>query len=272
MLAPRMPTLYIPHGGGPCFFMDWPYPSPNPWTGLETWLHELPRTLSRTPRAVLVVSGHWEEAPVALNVQPRPALLYDYYGFPEHTYRLEYPAPGAPALAQEVRELLGAAGLATDEELHRGLDHGVFVPFKVIYPNADVPILQMSLLAGLDPAAHLRLGAALAPLRERDVLIVGSGMSFHNLGVRSIENAPIRASELFDEWLNAAVCAPDAATRNAALVRWSQAPAARFAHPREEHLLPLMVAAGAAGDDLGRRVFSERMLGWQISGFRFGDA
>jgi aromatic ring-opening dioxygenase catalytic subunit (LigB family) len=272
MSESRQPAFYIPHGGGPCFFMDWPYPSPNPWTGLESWLRGLPRTLSRAPRAVLVVSGHWEEAPVALNVQPTPPLLYDYYGFPAHTYRLEYAAPGAPALAQEVRDLLGAAGLATDEELHRGLDHGVFVPFKVIYPNADMPILQMSLLAGLDPAAHLRLGAALAPLRERDVLIVGSGMSFHNLGVRSIENVPIRPSVLFDEWLTAAVCAPDAASRNAALGRWSQAPAARFAHPREEHLLPLMVAAGAAGDDLGKRVFSDRMLGWQISGFRFGDA
>jgi aromatic ring-opening dioxygenase catalytic subunit (LigB family) len=264
-----LPTFYIPHGGGPCFFMDWPYPTANPWSALERWLQELPRTLRRTPRAVLVVSGHWEETPVALNVQARPPLLYDYYGFPEHTYRLEYPAPGAPALAHEVRELLSAAGLTAREELRRGLDHGVFVPFKVIYPNADIPILQMSLLAGLDPAAHLHLGAALAPLRERDVLIVGSGMSFHNLGVRSIENVPIRHSVLFDEWLTAAVCAPDAASRNAALVRWSQAPAARFAHPREEHLLPLMVVAGAAREDLGQRVFSDRMLGWQISGFRF---
>ncbi len=266
--ASALPTYYIPHGGGPCFFMDWPYPTPNPWTGLERWLRELPSTLPRPPRAVLVISGHWEEAPLAVNVLEHPALLFDYYGFPEHTYRLSYPAPGAPQLAREVGRLLGAAGLPAREETRRGLDHGVFVPFKVIYPRADVPIVQLSLMSGLDPAAHLAIGAALAPLRH-DVLIVGSGMSFHNLAVRSIENAPIPPSERFDEWLTAAICAPDASVRNSQLMRWSQAPAAHFAHPRAEHLLPLMVAAGAAGEDRGERVFSDRMLGWQISGFRF---
>lgn len=265
-----LPTLYIPHGGGPCFFMDWDYPTPNPWTGLASWLEGLAASIGATPRAVLVISGHWEESPVAVNVQERPALLYDYYGFPEHTYHLQYPAPGAPGLAREVRELLGAAGMASREETRRGLDHGVFVPFKLIYPRADMPILQLSLLSGLDPASHLELGAALAPLRSRGVLIVGSGMSFHNLGVRSIENARILASERFDSWLTDAVCSPDPLERNARLVRWAEAPAARLAHPREEHLLPLMVAAGAAGEDRGSRAFSGRMMGWQISGFRFG--
>jgi len=129
--------------------------------------------------------------------------------------------------------------------------------------------LQISLQRGLDPDAHLRIGRALAPLREREVLIVGSGMSFHNLSIASIDNAPIRESELFDTWLTQAVCAPDANMRDAALTRWKSAPAARIAHPREEHLMPLLVAAGAAGSDTGTRVFSDRMLGWQISGFRF---
>ncbi|MGH8148463.1 MAG: DODA-type extradiol aromatic ring-opening family dioxygenase [Steroidobacteraceae bacterium] len=266
----ELPTFYIPHGGGPCFYMDWPYPTPNPWTGLAAWLGGLAASIGRTPRAVLVVSGHWEEDPVAVNVAEHPALLYDYYGFPEHTYHLEYPAPGAPPLARAALELLCAAGFPVSEERRRGLDHGVFVPFKLVYPRADVPIVQMSLRSGLDAAAHVAIGEALAPLRRRGVLIVGSGMSFHNLRIASIENARIPASEEFDAWLTQAACAPTREERTAELVRWARAPAARFAHPRAEHLLPLMVAAGAAGPDRGTRVFSERMMGWQISGFRFG--
>jgi len=266
-----LPTFYIPHGGGPCFFMDWPYPTPDPWTELARWLAGLASSIPRAPEAVLVVSGHWEEDPVALNVQEHPPLLYDYYGFPEHTYRLKYPAPGAPQLAREVRDLLAVAGVATRADSRRGLDHGVFVPFKLIYPQANVPILQMSLQRGLDPAAHLRIGAALAPLRERGILIVGSGMSFHNLQIASLENARIPDSEQFDSWLAQTVCAPDTQARNAGLLHWTQAPAARCAHPREEHLMPLMVAAGAAGEDRGVRAFSGRMMGWQISGFRFGN-
>ncbi len=265
-----LPTLYIPHGGGPCFYMDWESPTPNPWTGLASWLGGLAASIGRVPKAVLVISGHWEEDPIAVNSQERPALLYDYYGFPEHTYRLQYPAPGSPQLAREVRDLLETAGFRAREESRRGLDHGVFVPFKLIYPHADVPVVQMSLQRGLDPAAHLAMGAALAPLRRRDVLIVGSGMSFHNLGIRSIENARIPESERFDAWLTQAACAPAPEDRNAELVRWARAPAARFAHPREEHLMPLMVAAGAAEADRGTVAFSGRMMGWQISGFRFG--
>ncbi len=252
--------------------MDWEYPTPNPWTELATWLEGLAASIGDAPRAVLVISGHWESEPVAVNVQAHPSLLYDYYGFPEHTYRLQYPAPGAPELAREVRDLLAEAGIPAREESRRGLDHGVFVPFKLVYPRADMPIVQMSLRRGLDPAAHLALGAALAPLRARGVLIVGSGMSFHNLGIRSIENARIPPSEQFDDWLTRAVCTPSAADRSRLLLRWAEAPAARFAHPREEHLMPLMVAAGAAGEDRGERAFSGRMMGWQISGFRFGSA
>lgn len=270
MAAPALPTLFIPHGGGPCFFMDWDYPGPNPWDPLARWLQGLAATIGRTPRAVLVVSGHWEEAPVAINVQRQPPLLYDYHGFPPHTYRLTYPVPGDPELAREVAARLEAAGIPVREEQQRGLDHGVFIPFKLIYPQANVPVLQLSLLKGLDPAAHIALGAALAGLRAEEVLIVGSGMSFHNLAVRSMQNEPIAGSVRFDEWLVRAVCAPSAAQRNAALIAWQSAPEARFAHPREEHLLPLMVVAGAAGEDLGQHAFGGRMLGWQISGFYFG--
>ncbi|HEY4339329.1 MAG TPA: class III extradiol ring-cleavage dioxygenase [Steroidobacteraceae bacterium] len=269
-MTTRLPTFYIPHGGGPCFFMDWPGPPPNPWTPLAEWLRHFSAALPQPPRAVLVISGHWEAEPISVNVQRRPPLLFDYYGFPDHTYQLKYPAPGDPLLAGEVRSMLGAAGIATGEERERGLDHGVFVPFLLLYPNADMPIVQLSLKQGLSAPEHLRLGAALAPLRDQGVLIVGSGMSFHNLRVRSMENALIPGSQLFDDWLGHTVCQSDIQARNAALANWSQAPAARYAHPREEHLLPLMVAAGAAGDDVGIRTFNDVMMGWRISGFRFG--
>jgi aromatic ring-opening dioxygenase catalytic subunit (LigB family) len=269
-MTTRLPTFYIPHGGGPCFFMDWLGPPPNPWTSLAEWLRHFSAALPQPPRAVLVISGHWEAEPVSVNVQRQPPLLFDYYGFPDHTYQLKYPAPGDPLLAAEVRSVLGAAGIATNEERERGLDHGVFVPFLLLYPKADMPIVQLSLKQGLSAPEHLRLGAALAPLRDQGVRIVGSGMSFHNLRVRSMENALIPGSQVFDDWLGHTVCQSDIQARNAALANWSQAPAARYAHPREEHLLPLMVAAGAAGEDVGIRTFNDVMMGWRISGFRFG--
>jgi aromatic ring-opening dioxygenase catalytic subunit (LigB family) len=250
--------------------MDWPGPPPNPWTRLAEWLRQLAATLPYQPRAVLVISGHWEAEPVAVNVQQAPPLLFDYYGFPDHTYQLKYPAPGDPLLAAKVRSLLAAAGIATSEDHERGLDHGVFVPFLLVYPEADMPLVQLSLKQGLSAQEHLRIGAALAPLRDQGVLIIGSGMSFHNLRVRSMENVLIPGSQLFDDWLGQAVCQSDIPARNSDLTNWSQAPAARYAHPREEHLLPLMVAAGAAGDDVGVRTFNDVMMGWRISGFRFG--
>jgi aromatic ring-opening dioxygenase catalytic subunit (LigB family) len=250
--------------------MDWPGPGPNPWTSLAAWLRALPETLPHAPRAVLVISGHWEADPVAVNVQRQPPLLFDYYGFPDYTYRLKYPAPGDPQLASDLRALLTNAGFACSEEHQRGLDHGVFVPFLLVYPEANMPLVQLSLKQGLSAAEHLKLGAALAPLRDQGVLIIGSGMSFHNLRVRSMENALIPGSQQFDDWLGQTICQRDIQARTTGLANWSQAPSARYAHPREEHLLPLMVAAGAAGNDVAARTFNDVMMGWRISGFRFG--
>ena len=178
-----------------------------------------------------------------------PPLLFDYYGFPEHTYRLKYPAPGSPALAARVRELLADADIAADEDPARGYDHGVFVPFLLAFPDADIPVVQLSLRADLDPAAHLAIGRALAPLRDEGVLIVGSGMSYHNLReFWSTRPADVEAAARFDAWLAAAVENPESAARDAQLAAWAAAPGARAAHPRDEHLLPLMVAAGAGGE------------------------
>lgn len=260
-----LPTLYIPHGGGPCFFMDWN--PPDTWRAMGDWLRGAAADIAPQPAAVLVISAHWETPAFTVMDQSQPPLLYDYYGFPEHTYHLDYPAPGSPALARQVEQLLGAAGFAVQRDDQRGFDHGVFIPFKLIYPAADIPIVQLSLQRGLDPATHLALGRALQPLRSQGVLIVGSGMSYHNM--QGIGAGVGGASDQFDGWLTAAV-AGEPAQRDRQLQNWEQAPAARIAHPREEHLLPLMVVAGAAGDDRGQRVYHDRIMGCTVAAFRFG--
>ncbi|MDB5656004.1 MAG: dioxygenase, partial [Tardiphaga sp.] len=177
-MAIQQPTFFIPHGGGPCFFMDDPT---GMWTGMANFLRGLPATLPARPKAILVVSGHWETEGFALTGAPKPELLFDYYNFPKHTYQLRYDAPGAPELAQRAARLLAEAGLPSRIDPERGLDHGVFVPLKVAFPDADIPIVEMSVDAGLDPALHLAAGRALASLRDDGVLIVATGMSFHNM-------------------------------------------------------------------------------------------
>jgi aromatic ring-opening dioxygenase catalytic subunit (LigB family) len=267
----RLPTLFIPHGGGPWPFMEVSHGPPDTWDRLAEHLRGLDRSLGVRPKAVLVISGHWEAERPTVNVSPNPPLLFDYYGFPDHTYRLTYPAPGSPELARRVEALLQGAGIAAGEDDERGFDHGVFIPFMLMYPDADVPVVQLSMQEGLDPAVHLAIGRALAPLRDEGVLIIGSGMSYHNL--REFLSGSQRgnaASDAFDTWLAHAVEAPDPNVRDAELARWSAAPGALSCHPRSEHLLPLMVAAGAAGQDRGRRVFNDHIWGKAVSGFQFG--
>ncbi|MGH6989958.1 MAG: DODA-type extradiol aromatic ring-opening family dioxygenase [Stellaceae bacterium] len=268
----RWPTLYIPHGGGPCFFMPVsPGLPPDMWDRLAAYLKGIDAALGRRPTAVLVISGHWETPRPTVNTARDHTLLFDYYGFPDDTYRLTYPAHNAPETVARIEECLTRAGYRPDEDATRGLDHGVFVPFKLIYPEADVPMVQLSLLASLDAAAHVRLGHALAPLRDAGVLIVGSGMSFHNLRAMYAEGPQIdAAARAFDDWLTDAATDPDPERRDAKLARWEEAPYARFCHPREEHLLPLHVAAGAGGGDVGRQVFGEALVGKALSGYQFG--
>ncbi len=239
------------------------------WSELEAYLHGFAAALDERPRAILVVSGHWEEARPTVNAGVAPPLLFDYGGFPSHTYRLTWPAPGAPDLAARVRGLLGETGMESGSDTSRGWDHGVFVPMKVIFPDADIPTVQLSLRHGLDPATHLALGRALAPLRREGVLIVGSGQTYHNMrGFMGGGGGVDPAAEAFDAWLRGAMA--DGATRDRSLIAWEQAPGARQAQPHEDHLLPLMVAAGAASGEPGRTVFHGHALGKPISGFRFG--
>lgn len=258
----RLPTLFIPHGAGPCFFMDWTRGPADAWDRTADWLGGMIAALPERPKAILVVSGHWEAPAFTTGATARPELIFDYYGFPEHTYRLRFDAPGAPELAARVRELLAGAGLPTAHDEARGWDHGVFVPLKVARPEADIPVIQLSLQEGLDPALHLAAGRALAPLRDEGVLILGSGMSWHNM--RGFNPAFTETSRRFDDWLSSAVADP------ATLADWESAPYARAAHPREEHLAPIFVAAGAAAGETGRKVFGDEVMDVAISAFQFG--
>ncbi len=263
-----MPTLFIPHGAGPCFFMDW-----NPadtWDGMAAFLRGVSDTLPARPRAIVLVSGHWLAPRFTVTGHPRPALIYDYGGFPPHTYELAWPAPGEPALAERLATLISRTGEPAEVDPQRGFDHGVFIPLKLSFPDADIPVVQLSLRQDMDPGAHLDVGRALLALRDEGVLIIGSGMSFHNMrGYGDPRYTPV--SKVFDDWLTAAVESP-ASERDALLRRWSEAPHARECHPprAEEHLLPLMVVAGAAGDDPGRKVYSQVVMDTTLSAFRFG--
>ena len=259
----QQPTFFIPHGGGPCFFMNDPRGT---WTGMAAFLRSLPARLPETPKAILIVSGHWETDGFAFTGAVQPPLIYDYYGFPEATYALRYDAPGAPALAARAAALLREAGLKATVDPSRGLDHGVFVPLKVAFPDAAIPVVEMSVDATLDPALHAAAGRALTALRDEGVLIIGSGMSFHNM--RGYGDPRFTTpSEQFDTWLTQAI-ESDGAHRTESLNRWEAAPAARLSHPQAEHLLPLMVVAAAA-DAPGEKIYSERVMETAISGFSF---
>jgi aromatic ring-opening dioxygenase catalytic subunit (LigB family) len=262
-----MPVVFIPHGGGPWPFVDVGFPKDDV-AALAGYLRSVRAVPPRTPRALLIVSGHWEEPVATVMTSPQPPMLYDYYGFPPESYTITWPATGAPWLAARVGELLGGAGIATRSDSARGFDHGTFVPLKLTYPDADVPAIQLSLVAGLDPATHLAVGRALAPLRDENVFIIASGMTFHNLrAFRDPRAVPV--AETFDAWLREtmALAQPE---RDRRLTAWEQAPSARAAHPREEHLIPLHVAAGAAGADRAVVGFNGTFGGLRMSSYHFG--
>jgi aromatic ring-opening dioxygenase catalytic subunit (LigB family) len=266
-VASRLPTYFISHGGGPWPWLDGDFR--RNFDTLESALKDMPRQLGRKPAAVLVISGHWETPQFSVMAATHPTMIYDYSGFPEHTYHIRYAAPGSPALARRVQGLLQAAGIPAGLDEHQGFDHGTFVPLAVIYPEADVPVVQLSLKAGYDPAAHLAAGRALVPLRDENVLIVGSGLSYHNL--RQMGPGARAPSKEFDDWLQRTLVGSSPGDREKRLIEWEKAPAARQSHPREDHLIPLMVAVGAAGRDAATCVYHEETLfgGTTASSFRF---
>jgi aromatic ring-opening dioxygenase catalytic subunit (LigB family) len=261
-----MPSFYISHGGGP-----WPW-IPRMRDGFATLERSLVAMVARfpeRPRAILMISGHWETDPIHIMSSAQPGMIYDYSGFPPHTYEIVYPAPGAPDVADRAAQLLDQAGIAAALDPTQGYDHGTFAPMAVMYPQADMPLLQLSILRSYAPADHFRIGRALAPLRDEGVVIIGSGLSFHNLHL--FGPAAKVPSAMFDGWLVDALAKP-ATARETALIAWDQAPCARVCHPREDHLVPLFVALGAAADAPATRIYHETDLmgGVTVSSFAFG--
>jgi aromatic ring-opening dioxygenase catalytic subunit (LigB family) len=261
-----LPTYFISHGGGP-----WPWipEMRRQLAPLEASLANMPKEIGSTPKAILMISGHWEAPDFAVMASPQPPMVYDYSGFPDYTYQIKYSAPGAPEVARRIAGLLTAAGLPTHLDDKQGFDHGTFSPLQVMYPNADVPVLQVSLKHGYSPAEHLALGRALVPLRSEGILIVGSGLSYHNL--RRFGPAAKEPSAAFDAWLDDAMHS-DPARRTQQLLEWEKAPSARICHPEEDHLVPLMVAIGAAEKDKATRVYHDTNAygGVTASSYRFG--
>lgn len=242
-MTARQPVIFVSHGA-PTLALE-----PGPTRG---FLAQLGAALPR-PRAILVVSAHWETAAPAVSSTERPQTIHDFYGFPRELYEMRYPAPGAPQLAQQVRERLGGAGIAADAVPDRGLDHGAWVPLMLMYPQADIPVTQLSVQTALGPVHHLRLGEALRPLRDEGVLILGSGSVTHNLrefGRHDYAGAPPDWVSGFNDWLVERLAAGD---RDALADYRRQAPHAVRNHPTEEHLLPLFAALGAATPGLASR-------------------
>lgn len=268
MTAGKLPTYFISHGGGPWPWM--PEQLDGPYRHLAESLRQMPQQVASQPKAVLMVSAHWEEPVFTVMANAAPTMVYDYGGFPPHTYHVQYPAPGSPPLAQRVQDLLEGSGIDARQDAVRGFDHGMFSPMAVIYPEANVPVVQLSLKRGLDPLEHLALGRALAPLREEGVLIICSGLSYHNL--RAFGPVAKQPSAAFDGWLQRVLIGGAPQQREKDLNNWEFAPAARQAHPREEHLLPLMVAVGAAELEPAKLVYHEDnfMGGLTVSSFMFG--
>ncbi len=250
--------LYFSHGGGPL-----PILGDGSHQAMVEFMKRLPAQL-RQPQVIVVISAHWEASVATVLGAPHPSLLYDYYGFPGAAYSLTYPVSGHPALANQLAQGLHQSGIAARVETERGLDHGVFIPLMLMYPAADIPVLQVSLLANLDPVAHLALGQALGALVPENTLVLGSGFSFHNLQAfsRSGDRSPDPANDAFQNWLITTVCDPslDQQEREQRLTNWSQAPSARYCHPREEHLLPLHLCVGVARQP-GQLVFDDLILG-----------
>lgn len=256
------PTLFLSHGGGPWPWMIKEMPF---FEKLNTSLKHITAQLPETPKAVLVISGHWEEKELSVMSSARPKMIYDYGGFPDYTYKIQYPAPGAPDLATKIKELLNASGHKAHLDSQRGFDHGVYSLLYPMYPNAEVPVFQLSMLSSYDPETHIKIGQALSSLRNEGVLIIGSGSSYH-----SFKKSGPEASVQFDQWLKETLLQSTPHERIERLLNWEKAPCARSAHPREDHLIPLMVAVGAAGEDQGSLVYSDLVMNMVNSSFRFG--
>jgi 4,5-DOPA dioxygenase extradiol len=255
--------VYFSHGGGPLPILGDPGHQ-----AMVDFMHQLPSRL-RKPEAILVISAHWEESAATLLGAPTPPMFYDYYGFPAEAYEITYPAPGSPELATRIAGLLNDNHIPARIDPRRGFDHGLFIPLKLMYPQADIPSLQLSLVRGLNPAAHIALGRALRALLHENILVIGSGFSFHNMSAFAwqSQNAPDPANDAFQNWLIETCAGPlPQPEREQRLIEWERAPSARYCHPREEHLLPLHVCQGLA-DTPASVIFDDYIVGKRALAF-----
>lgn len=255
--------LYICHGGGPLPLLA----GDQAHAQMRSLLKQLAKRIKK-PDAIIVLSAHWEERQATVTAAANPQLIYDYSGFPEESYAIQYPASGDPLLAKKIASLLKTNGLPAVLDAQRGFDHGLFIPLKIMYPAADIPCVQVSLLKNLDALAHINLGEALAELKNENVLLLGSGLSFHNMQA-FFGRAPTQVHEMnqaFENWL-IETCSSTALSekeRKQRLINWAQAPHARYCHPREEHLLPLQVCYGVAQTHC-KETFELEVLGVKAS-------
>jgi len=237
-------SLFISHGGGPLPLLA----DPAHQQMVDT-LKVIANKITK-PDAIVVVSAHWEESVATITAAAKPSLIYDYFGFPKESYQIQYPSDGAPELASQVHQLLGDNGIASKLDEARGFDHGLFVPLKIMYPDADIPCIQLSLVNTMDADLHIAIGEALQTLSEQNVLVIGSGFTFHNMNAFFAANTAqsTRLNSQFEAWLRDICCNPgyQHQQRTALLSAWDKAEGARYCHPREEHLLPLHVCYGVA--------------------------
>ena len=262
------PVLFIPHGGGPL-----PLLGDESHLALVSFLKEITLSLP-LPSSILIISAHWEEDKVTITNGKRPSLIYDYYGFPKEMYQIEYPAPGDPVLANKIYKLFQDSGIEAKLDEQRGFDHGMFVPLKIMFPEAEIPCVQLSLINNLDPESHFKLGKALSKLRKENVLIIGSGFTFHNMQALMSQNSGVDfKNEEFEQWLIDTCTNPNysPSLQEQKLIEWSEAPFARYCQPREEHLLPLHVCAGVSGST-AKLVFEGKVAGKKTSAFLWNDS
>jgi aromatic ring-opening dioxygenase catalytic subunit (LigB family) len=261
-LTQKGAVVFIPHGGGPM-----PLLGDKSHEDLVTFLKNSKRLINK-PTAILMISAHWEEKVATVTSNSAPELIYDYFGFPEPAYQIKYPAPGYPELANRVVELLQAQGIDAALDPQRGFDHGMYVPLKLMYPEADIPCVQLSLIDNLDAQTHIDIGKALNALLDDNILIVGSGFSFHNMKEFGGAKQRDLKNEAFETWL-IDTCTNQTTTveeKERGLAQWYKAPYARYCQPREEHLLPLHVCMGA-GSATAQLVFEKDVIGKKTSAF-----
>lgn len=263
MINSRTNIIYFSHGGGPLPLLG----DPGHQKMIE-FMTQLPAQLPE-PEAILVISAHWEQPYATLLSADEPAMFYDYYGFPPAAYEINYPAPGHPDLANQIVSLLQQAGLEARADPERGFDHGLFIPLSLMYPSAEIPAIQLSLINDLSPKVHLELGKILGQVAIGNLLVIGSGFSFHNMSAFFHHDPGMITprNELFQDWLietiTAEIPGPERENR---LINWESAPYARYCHPREEHLVPLHVCAGMAGRP-GQVLFDDRIMGVRCVAF-----